>query len=79
MKTLTCKQLGGACDKEFSASTFEEIAELSKMHGTAMFQQGDEAHIEAMHGMRELISDPEAMKKWMEDKRRLFETVPDVK
>ncbi len=26
MKTMTCKQLGGACDKAFSANTFEELA-----------------------------------------------------
>ena len=26
MKTMTCKQLGGACDLEFQAETFEEIA-----------------------------------------------------
>lgn len=35
MKTMTCKQLGGACDKEFHAQTFEEMAELSKQHGMA--------------------------------------------
>ena len=28
MKTMTCKQLGGACDQEFTAKTFEEIAEM---------------------------------------------------
>jgi hypothetical protein len=33
MKTMNCRQLGGACDKEFHANTFEEIAELSKAHG----------------------------------------------
>ena len=27
MKTMTCKQLGGACDEKFSAETFEKIAE----------------------------------------------------
>ena len=37
---MTCKQLGGACDLKFNASTFEEIAELSKKHGTDMFQKG---------------------------------------
>ena len=25
MKTMTCKQLGGACNKTFSADTFDEI------------------------------------------------------
>jgi hypothetical protein len=30
MKTMTCKQLGGACDQAFHAETFEEMAEKSK-------------------------------------------------
>ena len=33
MKTMTCKQLGGACDKKFHANTFDEMAGLSKKHG----------------------------------------------
>ena len=39
MKTMTCRQLGGACDTEFKANTFEEIAEMSKSHGMEMFQK----------------------------------------
>ena len=79
MKTMTCKQLGGACDKEFRASTFEEIAEMSKKHGMEMFQKGDGVHIGVMNGMRELMNDPEAMKKWMEGKRKEFEALPEDK
>ena len=30
MKTMTCKQLGGACDEVFHTNSFEEIAEMSK-------------------------------------------------
>ena len=30
MKTMTCKDLTGACDLEFHAETFGEIAEMSK-------------------------------------------------
>lgn len=48
MKTMTCKQLGGACDMQFHANTFEELAEQSKKHGMAMFQAGNADHIEAM-------------------------------
>jgi len=36
MKTMTCKQLGGACDKEFQANSFEEITEMSKQHGSVL-------------------------------------------
>ena len=54
MKTMTCKQLCGACEKEFSANTFEEIAEMSKNHGMEMFKIGDKLHLQAMNEMKEL-------------------------
>ena len=54
MKTMTCNQLGGACEKEFRAETFEEMAEMSKRHGMEMFQQQDEAHLNAMSKMHEV-------------------------
>ena len=61
MKTISCKQLGGACDKEFQADSFDEIAEMSKQHGKEMFERNDEAHLKAMNEMRELMQKPEAM------------------
>ena len=77
MKTMTCMQLGGACDREFSAGTFGEIAELSKAHGSEMFQSGDEAHLQAMEEMMELMKDPEAMGKWLESKEEEFNALPE--
>ena len=73
MKTMTCKQLGGACDKKFQGNTFEEIAEESKKHGMEMFQKGDKDHMEAMNKMRNMT--PEAMKQWFEDKRKEFDSL----
>ena len=73
MKTMTCKQLGGACDKEFHANSFEEIAQMSKQHGMDMFQLGDEAHLKAMNEMQELMQSPEKVKEWFENKRREFD------
>ena len=72
MKTMTCKQLGGACDKEFHAETFEEMAELSKKHGMEMYQKGDEEHLEAMHQMQNLMSSPDAMNEWFEKRKKEF-------
>lgn len=77
MKTMTCKQLGGACDLEFHANTFEEMAELSKKHGMEMYQKGDAAHLKAMNDMQELMKSPDAMHSWFEDKRKQFEALPD--
>jgi hypothetical protein len=79
MKTMTCKQLGGACDKKFHAKTFEEMAEMSKNHGMEMYKKGDEAHISAMGEMRELMQDPKAMQDWMENRRKDFDALPDDK
>ena len=76
---MTCKQLGGACDIEFHASTFEEIAEMSKEHSMKMFQRGDEEHIKVMNEMKELMNDPEAMKGWMEGKQKEFDALPEDK
>lgn len=78
MKTMKCSQLGGACDLEFHAATFEEIAELSKKHGIEMFQRQDPAHLKAMQDMRHLMQDPEAMQSWFEAKRREFDALPDT-
>ena len=75
MKTMTCKQLGGACDEVFHANSFEEIAEMSKKHGMEMFQQGDEEHLKAMNEMQDLMKNPDAMKEWFETKRKEFDAL----
>ena len=77
MKTMTCRQLGGACDLEFHADSFDEMAELSKQHGTEMFQKGDQAHLAAMEEMKSLTVDPKAMKQWFEGKRQEFDALPE--
>jgi hypothetical protein len=77
MKTMTCNQLGGACEKEFHANTFEEMADQSKQHGMEMFQKQDEAHLKAMQDMQGLMKNPEEMNKWFESKRQEFEDLPD--
>ena len=79
MKTMTCKQLGGACDKELHAKTFEEMAELSKKHGMDIYRKGEKAHLKAMEQMKELMKGPSAMKKWFEGKRKEFDKIPDDK
>lgn len=79
MKTMTCRQLGGACDKEFHANTFEEMAELSKKHGMEMYQKGDEKHVKAMNEMQGLMKSPEAMKDWYDKKRKDYNELPEKK
>ena len=78
MKTMTCRQLGGACDKEFQANSFEEMAQMSKKHGMEMFQINDADHLKAMNEMQSLMQSPEAMNAWFENKRNEFNALPEV-
>ncbi|MBL1243373.1 MAG: DUF1059 domain-containing protein [Sulfurimonas sp.] len=77
MKTMTCKQLGGACDKVFQAETFDEMAELSRAHGMQMFSEGDKAHVAVIEEMIKLMTDPGGMQKWVENKKALFAAAPE--
>lgn len=79
MKTMTCHQLGGACDATFTANTFEEIAQLSKNHGMEMFKNNDTPHLEAMQKMRDYAQTPNAMERWYAEKKELFNSLPDHK
>ena len=72
---MTCKQLGGACDTEFHANTFKEIAQKSRKHGMEMAKKGDKAHIEAMEEMKE--KSEKEMNEWMEKKKEEFEALPN--
>ena len=77
MKSMTCKQLGGACDTAFHANSFEEMANLSRMHGMEMIQNGEQDHIAAMNEMSDLMKTPDAMNEWYEAKKKEFESLPE--
>jgi hypothetical protein len=77
MKSMTCRDLGGACDTVFRADSFEEMGELSKRHAVEMFRKGDTAHLQAAEAMRGMMSEPAAFQEWFEAKRREFEALPD--
>ncbi|MCF4174843.1 DUF1059 domain-containing protein [Vibrio sp. McD22-P3] len=75
MKSMTCRQLGGACDVVFEAETFEQIAELSKQHGMKMYQKQEPAHLDAMNKIQAMMQNPEEMKAWYEEKKREFDAL----
>jgi hypothetical protein len=80
MKTMTCKQLAGACDMEFHAETFEEMGELSKKHAMEMAEKGDQAHIDKMEEMKEnSMNKPEDIKEWFEKVQKEFNELPEDK
>jgi len=77
MKSMTCKQLGGHCEKKFSANTFDEIAQLSQAHGKEMFQINNQSHINAMTEMSKLMQNTDAMNRWFDAKKLEFNALEE--
>lgn len=77
MKTMNCKQLGGACGKTFQANTFEEMVEMSKQHGMDMFQKQDPAHLQAMEKVNTLMQNPTEMQAWFDNIQAQFDNLID--
>ncbi|MDQ7084710.1 MAG: hypothetical protein Q9M36_07165 [Sulfurovum sp.] len=77
MKTMTCKQLGGACDIKLQARTFAEMTEVSIQHGMEMLAENDEAHIKAINIMKAIMQDPTTMQLWFSEKTAEFNALDD--
>jgi hypothetical protein len=74
MKSMTCKQLGGACELVFTGETFDELAAQSQQHGKEMFGANDGAHMAAMGAMMVLMNSGE-MDSWMAARKAEFDTL----
>ena len=69
MKTLTCRQLGGACDAQIAADSWAEMAKLMTQHVTAN-------HPEVAKAMEEIYrTDPE---RWSKEHKAQWERAPDT-
>ena len=74
MKSMSCNQLGGACEQIFSGETFDDLAAQSQQHGKEMFGANDGPHMEAMSKMMELMKSGE-MDSWMAARKAEFEAL----
>ena len=74
MKSMTCNQLGGACEQVFLGETFDELAAQSQQHGKEMFGANDHAHMEAMSQMMEIMKSGK-MDSWMAARKAEFEAL----
>jgi hypothetical protein len=74
MKSMTCNQLGGACEQVFSGETFDDLAAQSQQHGKEMYGAIDGPHMAAMGTMMELMKSGQ-MDSWMAARKAVFETL----
>ena len=77
MKTMTCRQLAGACDMEFHADSFDEMGDMSRKHAMEMAEKGEKEHIEKMEVMKDLMNKPEAVQEWFERVQKEFDALPE--
>lgn len=72
MKTMTCSQLGGACDLALSGETADEVIKLQDAHLRAAVGAGDEAHKPALDQMKARWKHPIKGMGWYKSVKRDF-------
>jgi len=76
MKTMTCKQLGGACDLPLRGATADEVIQLQDKHLKDVVAGGDVAHEPALDQMKGRWKHPIKGMGWYKDVKRDFAAAP---
>jgi len=77
MKTMTCKQMGGPCDKAFSGETADDVINAQDQHLKDAVAAGDTAHEPANKDMRGRWKHPIKGMGWYKDTKKAFAALPD--
>jgi hypothetical protein len=72
MKTMTCRELGGACDTPLSGSTADEVIHAQDSHLKEVVAAGDTAHEKALSDMKGRWKHPIAGMGWYRQVKRDF-------
>jgi predicted small metal-binding protein len=77
MKTMTCRQLGGACDLALSADTADEVIKAQDRHLREAVASGDTTHEPALKDMKGRWKNPLKGMGWYRDTKKSFASLPD--
>jgi predicted small metal-binding protein len=77
MKTMTCRQLGGACDLALSGENADEVIKAQDKHLRDVVASGDEAHRGALKDMKGRWKHPISGMTWYRNAKRDFSALPD--
>lgn len=72
MKTMTCRELGGACDLELHGETADDVIVQQDQHLKDVVAGGDTAHEEALKAMQGRWKRPISGMKWYRATKRAF-------
>ena len=77
MKTMTCNQLGGACDLSLRGTTADEVIKLQDKHLREVVAGGDDTHMSALTEMKGRWKRPVKGLGWYRNVKREFAGLPD--
>ncbi|MEZ5373484.1 MAG: DUF1059 domain-containing protein [Microthrixaceae bacterium] len=77
MKTMTCRQLGGACDLELRGETADEVIKAQDQHLKDAVAQGDATHEPARKAMKGRWRNPIKGMGWYKDTKAAFAALPE--
>ena len=77
MKTMTCRQLGGACDHPHRGDTADDVINAQDQHLRAVVGDGDTDHVQALDEMKGRWKRPISGLKWYRQAKRDFAALPD--
>ena len=72
MKTMTCKQLGGACDLQLRGETADEVIKAQDKHLREAVAAGDAAHEPALDAMKGRWKNPIKGMGWYKSTKKEF-------
>ena len=78
MKTMTCTQLGGACDLQLTGSTADEVIHAQDRHLKEAVAAGDTAHVPAQEAMQGRWKHPVKGMGWYRQVKRDFAALPEA-
>ena len=77
MKTMTCRQLGGACDHALRGETADAVIKAQDAHLQEVVAGGDQAHRDALDAMKGRWKHPLSGMKWYKSTKREFASLPE--
>ena len=77
MRTMTCRQLGGACDLELQGETADVVIKAQDKHLREAVAAGDSTHEEALKAMKGRWKNPLKGMGWYKDTKKSFAALPE--
>jgi hypothetical protein len=77
MKTMTCRQLGGACDLALSGDSADDVIKAQDKHLNEIVAGGDTAHQAALADMKGRWKHPIQGMGWYRSTKKAFADLPE--